>query len=66
MRAKTAVEILEEATLITWHSFDHNPFRDSGPNAINSSSLDVTRVPGRVNQALNFTSNSSFYQVYFF
>ena len=63
MRAKTAGEIVEEATLITWHSFDQNPYRDSGPNNINSTSLDVTPVPGRVNQALNFTSNSAYYEV---
>ena len=63
MRAKNATEILNDATLTTQHSFDNTPFVDSGPLAFDVVASNVTLAAGRVNQALSFTSNSSYYQV---
>ncbi|UJR24238.1 hypothetical protein I4U23_027205 [Adineta vaga] len=63
MRIKTDIEILTDATLTTWHSFDNIPFNDSGPLGLISTVNDVTLVSGKVNQALSFNSNLSFYQI---
>ena len=65
MRAKNATEILETATLVTWQSFNGS-YADSGPNGINGIGVNVSLVPGRVDQALSFTSNTSYYQVFIF
>ena len=37
-RAKTATEILTDATLVAYYSFDNGSFDDSGPNKINGVS----------------------------
>ncbi len=37
-RAKTATEILTDATLVAYYSFDNGSFYDSGPNKINGVS----------------------------
>ncbi|CAF1484618.1 unnamed protein product, partial [Adineta steineri] len=63
MRAKSASEILDDATLTTWHSFDIIPLQDSGPLGLIVTTNDVTLIAGRVNQALNFNSTSSYYQI---
>ncbi|CAF1036511.1 unnamed protein product [Adineta steineri] len=63
MRSKTATEILGDATLTTWHSFDSTPYSDTGPLGLNAKAVNVTSVSGRVNQAISFTSNSSYYQI---
>ncbi|CAF1263237.1 unnamed protein product [Adineta ricciae] len=63
MRSKNATEILNDATLTTYHSFDSIPFVDSGPLALGVIASGVNLVTGRVNQSLNFTTNSSYYQV---
>ncbi len=64
MQAKNASEILDDATLTTWHSFDSSsPYSDSGPLRLTVTAVNVTSVSGRVNQAISFTSNSSYYQV---
>jgi hypothetical protein len=34
-RAKTATEILSDATLVAYYSFDNGSFYDLGPNKIN-------------------------------
>ena len=63
MRAKTANEILDDATLVCWHSFDHNSSNDSGPLRLPATYDNVHVVIGQVNRAINFTSSSSYYQV---
>jgi hypothetical protein len=37
-RAKTVIEILTDATLVAYYSFDNGSFYDSGPNKINGVS----------------------------
>lgn len=37
-RAKTAAEVLTDATLVAYYSFDNGSFDDSGPNKINGVS----------------------------
>lgn len=63
MRAKTAAEILNDATLATWHSFDGGSYTDSGSLRLQATAVNLTSVPGRVNQAVQFTSSASYYQV---
>ena len=63
MRAKTAREILDDATLVCWHSFDSGSCHDSGPLRLNVTAVNISFVPGRKGQAISFTSNSSYYQV---
>jgi hypothetical protein len=63
MRSKNASEILDDATLVTLNTFDSIPYIDSGPLNLSIKSVNVTSVNGRINQAINFNSNSSYYQV---
>jgi hypothetical protein len=42
-RAKTAVEILTDATLVAYYSFDDGSFYDSGPNKINGVSWNINK-----------------------
>lgn len=62
MRSKNATEVLSDATLVTWNAFDGS-YSDSGPLNLNVTTSNVSFVSGRVNQAISFTSNSSYYQV---
>ncbi|CAF1633714.1 unnamed protein product, partial [Didymodactylos carnosus] len=59
-RAKNATEILSDATLVVYYSFDGNPTSDSGPLYINGTSVNATYVSGRLGQALSFASNGYF------
>ena len=63
MRAKHFREILDDATLVCWYSFDRDSSADSGPLRLNGTSMNITFVPGRIDRAINFTSNSSYFQV---
>jgi hypothetical protein len=63
MRAKNAIEILNDATLVCYHSFDGGSYIDSGPMGLNGTAINITSVSGRINQAISLTSNSSYYQV---
>ena len=63
MRTKSSSEILDDATLVTWNSFDSVSYYDSGPLNLTVTVVNVTSVSGRVNQAISFNSNSSYYQV---
>jgi hypothetical protein len=63
MRTKNISEILDDATLVCWHSFDNGEYYDFGPLRLNGTAINVTFVNGRVNQAISFSSNSSYYQV---
>ncbi|CAF0730480.1 unnamed protein product [Adineta steineri] len=63
MAAKSADDILNDATLASWHSFDCEITYDSGPNKRQGKAIGVTLAPGKVNQGLNFSLSSSYYQV---
>ncbi|CAF4417738.1 unnamed protein product [Adineta steineri] len=63
MAAKSAGDILNDATLASWHSFDSGTTYDSGPNKLHGTAINVTLVPGKVGQGLNFNLDSSYYQV---
>ncbi|CAF1474792.1 unnamed protein product, partial [Adineta steineri] len=63
MNARNASDILSDATLTSWHSFDYGISYDSGPNKINGTANNVTLAPGKVNQGLNFSLSSSYYQI---
>jgi len=65
-RVKNESEILDEATLVAYYSFD-NTYLDSGPNQINNSTGINTSFnsTGRVNQALiiaGSTGSSAYFQ----
>ena len=63
MRAKNASEILDDATLVCWHSFANSSYKDSGPLRLNGIGKNISFVSGQRNEAISFTSNSSYYQV---
>ena len=63
MRTKTDKEILDDATLMTWHSFDSVPWNDSSTFGLTTTANNVNLVSGKVNHALNFKTNSAYYQV---
>ncbi|CAF1386429.1 unnamed protein product [Rotaria sordida] len=67
-RAKSSVEILRDASLLAYYSFDSpNPTIDSGPNGLNGASRNTTTVSGRVNEAMRFLgSSSSYFRAYGF
>lgn len=67
MRTKSSSEIFDEATLVTLNTFDNNsPYQDSGPLKLLITTNSTSSVSGRVNQAISFTTNSSYYQIYGF
>ena len=66
-RAKSAAEILTDASLIAYYSFDLPvPNNDNGPNGLSGSSVNTAIVTGRVNQAMRFTGTASYFQAYGF
>jgi len=64
-QAKTAAEILDDATLVCYYSFDSNLYSDSGPLNLIGSGVNVTNAfgDGRVNDAISFTSAPSYFLV---
>jgi hypothetical protein len=62
LRAKTAEEILEDATLCAYYSFDSGTLADLGPNGLNGSAVNTKSVKGKVNQALQFSSSVAYFQ----
>ena len=64
-RAKTSDEILWDASLIVYFSFDlPNPNADNGPNKLSGNALNTITATGRVNQAMRFTGILSYFQMY--
>jgi len=56
--------VFNNSDLVTWHSFDGGSYNDSSGNGLNAYQVvNVSSVPGRINQAINFYSNSSLYEV---
>ena len=65
-RAKTACEVLDDASLVAHFTFDSS-FIDIGPNSMIGTSNPqnnngLSWITGRVNQALNFNSSNSYFQ----
>ncbi|CAF1276070.1 unnamed protein product [Didymodactylos carnosus] len=63
-RAKSATELLNDATQIWYFSFDQpSVYYDQGPNRLNSSNVvSLTSVSGKVNQGIRITTTSSYFQ----
>ncbi|CAF1572527.1 unnamed protein product, partial [Adineta steineri] len=65
-RAKSAVEILNDATLVAYYSMDdpNNPGGDSGPNQMTGVAVEpIGSDQGRVGQSLLLYTNSSYIQI---
>ncbi|UJR10924.1 hypothetical protein I4U23_015109 [Adineta vaga] len=65
-RAKTATEILNDATLVGYYPMDclTNPGLDNGPNSINGTAVELRSSDGgRVGQSYLFNTNASYFQV---
>ncbi|CAF1383449.1 unnamed protein product [Adineta ricciae] len=59
-RAKSAAEVLRDATLTVSYTFNNNTL-DDGPLGINGTGINVQYSPfGRVNQSLKLSNSSSF------
>ncbi|CAF1466854.1 unnamed protein product [Rotaria sp. Silwood1] len=67
-RAKSSVEILRDASLMAYYSFDlPNPNTDSGTNGLDGTSNNIVSATGRVNEAMRFLgSSSSYFRAYGF
>ncbi len=64
-RAKAASEILRDASLLAYYSFDlPNPTADSGPNGWTGANVNGVTASGRVNNALRFISGTAYFQSY--
>ena len=65
--AKSAQEILIDATVIAYYSFDlPSPDSDTGPNGLTGTLVNAATVTGRVNQGLQLTGSPSYFQAYGF
>ncbi|CAF3320413.1 unnamed protein product [Rotaria socialis] len=64
-RAKNATELLNDATLYVYYSFDGGSLVDNGINGINgTASGSVVSTTGRLNGAVQFSSSSYIYYTY--
>ena len=62
LRAKSACEILNDATLAAYFPFDGS-FVDAGPNFLSTASSGTSLVNGFVNQALYLSGSNSYFQI---
>ena len=61
-RAKSACEILDDASLVAYYSFDSGSVEDRGPNyLIGTATSNVTVVVGHLNEALAFGSPNAYF-----
>ncbi|CAF4118355.1 unnamed protein product, partial [Rotaria sordida] len=61
-RAKSSTEILRDASLMAYYSFDlPNPTVDSGPNGLDGTSNNTVTVTGYINQAMRILGTSTSY-----
>jgi hypothetical protein len=64
-RAKSTSEILSDASVVVYYSFDlPYPTADGGPNRLNGTSNNTVTTNGRVNQAMRFVGLWSMLLVY--
>ena len=61
-RAKSAAEILNDATLLAYYSFDCGSTLDSGLNLQHGFAIGQSTVTGRVKDALLFNSSTAYFQ----
>ncbi|CAF4914372.1 unnamed protein product [Rotaria sp. Silwood1] len=61
-RAKTATEVLMDATLVAYYSFDDGLYCDSGPNKINGTGVGLSSTTGRINQSILFNVSGAYFQ----
>ncbi|CAF0876373.1 unnamed protein product [Adineta steineri] len=55
---------LNESDLLAWHSFDNGSYNDSSGNQLNAIEVvDVSPAVGRINDAVNFSLNTSLYKI---
>ncbi|CAF3658766.1 unnamed protein product [Rotaria socialis] len=63
-RAKNASEVLDDATLVAYLSFDSNSLLDSGPLLINGTGTNYSYTSsGRVNAGISLSGNASYIQI---
>ncbi|CAM4846009.1 unnamed protein product [Rotaria magnacalcarata] len=63
-RAKNASEVLNDATLVAYLSFDSSTLLDSGPLLINGTGTNYSYTSsGRVNAGVKLSGNSSYIQI---
>ncbi len=64
-RTKIAAEILMDATLVCYFSFDSSIYTDSGPLNLTATGVGVSWAngTGRINRGISFTSASSYFVV---
>ncbi|CAF0992791.1 unnamed protein product [Didymodactylos carnosus] len=60
--AKTACQILNDATLTAYYPFDSGSYYDYGINYQNGNGNQLTSVTGRVNQGILFSATTSYFQ----
>jgi hypothetical protein len=65
-RAKTVAEILNDASLVAYYSFDCESTFDSGPNLLHGTAVEQMNVVGQVNNALQFNSSNAYFQAFGF
>jgi len=66
-RAKSATEILADASVVVYFSFDGSTVtQDMGPNQMNGSLSNAAVETGKVGQGLVFSGSLSFFQAYGF
>ncbi|CAF2903992.1 unnamed protein product [Rotaria sp. Silwood2] len=66
-RTKSASEILTDASLVVYFSFDGSTLtQDMGPNQLNGTISNAAAVSGKVGQGLAFSGLSSYLQIYGF
>jgi hypothetical protein len=65
-RAKAANEILDDATLVAYYSFDCGSTLDSGPNLLHGNASGQITIAGRINDALLFNLPNAYFQAYGF
>ncbi|CAF4527303.1 unnamed protein product [Rotaria sp. Silwood2] len=67
-RAKSSVEILRDASLMAYYSFDlPNQNTDNGPNGLDGTLNNIVTATGYVNEAVRFLgSSSSYFRAYGF
>jgi hypothetical protein len=65
--AKSATDLLDDATLVAYFSFDSSTLTsDSGPNKISGYVQNVGAITGKGGQALSFSGAASYFQAYAF
>jgi hypothetical protein len=58
-----ASEILEEATLVIYYSFDISTIIDSDPNQNHVTGMNVSLTTGHINQGVLFNQSYSYFQI---